>query len=363
MICNGLNYNRLTFKNQSLQSSGFRFFSLISAIYPPFLPLKKHFISSFLAVSSLMLASAPETISAKLPNVSVIQSVEHAALDETRRGIQDQLRAEGFENKITMAWQYENAQGDNALALQIAQKCVGNNADVIIAIPTTAAQAAISAARGSSIPIVFASVTDPIGSHIVSNLQKPGGHVTGVSNLTPIKPQFVLFKTIIPGLKRIGVIFNPGESNSVALNKIMAEEASKMGLEIVTASASKISDVKAAAESLAPKADCFFINNDNTALAAFDTVVKVGINEKRPVFVSDTDLVKKGAVAALGPNQYDLGKQAGALAAQILKGKDPGDLPVEFPVKQELKINLEAARKMGVTIPKELIAKSRARPK
>jgi putative ABC transport system substrate-binding protein len=362
MTRNGSNYSRLVFKTRFLKSFSILCFPpnfLKFLISPLYLSSKSHLLSYFFILIVLTGSLVPcMAASAKLLNVSVIQIISHPALDETRRGIQDQLQIEGFKDKINMTWRYENAQGNMALALQIAQKFAGENADIIIAIPTAAAQAAISATRSKPIPIVFASVTDPVGSQIVSNLKKPGNNVTGVSNLTPITPQFKIFKKIIPTLKRIGVIFNPGEMNSVALNEIMVKEASKMGLEIVTASASKISEVKAATESLVPKVDCFFINNDSTALAAFDSIVKVGVNEKRPVFVSDTDIVKKGAVAAWGPNQYELGKQAGALAAQVLRGENPGDLPVQFPIQQELEINLDAARKMGVVIPKELIKRA-----
>eukprot|EP01037_Dinobryon_pediforme_P015593 gene15593-15740_t len=136
----------------------------------------------------------------------------------------------------------------------IIQKFVGQKADIIVAIPTTPAQAAAQITQGSKIPVVFASVTDPVGTKLVIDPQKPEGNITG--------------------LKRLGIIYNPGEANSVILLEKTQSAAKDEGINLVAIPASKTSEVLTAAQNLIGKIDAIFINNDNTALAAFDAVTK-----------------------------------------------------------------------------------------
>src|SRR3990167_10566919 len=153
--------------------------------------------------------------------ISIIQIIEHPALNATREGLIDELHKLGYQEGDNLVLEYQSAQGNPSLAAQISQKFVSNQANVIVAIGTKAAQAAMNATKEAKIPVVFSSVTDPLGAKLVSNLKAPDGHVTGVSNFIPIEPQFKLFKKLVPNLRTIGVIYNPGEANSVALNKVI----------------------------------------------------------------------------------------------------------------------------------------------
>ena len=124
---------------------------------------------------------------------------------------------------------------------------------------------------------------------------------------------------------------------------------------MVTQVASQTSEVMQATNKLASSVEAIFISNDATALSAMAVIVKVAKTQKIPVFVSDTDIVEDGAIAALGPNQYELGKQTAAMIVRVLNGADIRSIPVEFPQKNELYLNSKAAKEFGVVLPQELI--------
>jgi len=265
--------------------------------------------------------------------ISILQTIEHPALNATRAGLLEELHKLGYKEGEDLIVDYQSAQGNAALAAQIAQKFVSDHADLIVAIGTKAAQAAMTATKGTQIPVVFSSVTDPLGAKLVMNLKAPEGHVTGVSNFVAVEPQFKLFKKLLPSLKTLGIVYDPGEANSVTLNNTMEQVAKKFDLKLVLATATKTSEVQAATQSLCGKVDAVFINNDNTALAAFKSVVKAAKDCGIPAFVSDVDLVDEGALAALGPDQVELGRQTGRMVNFILKNPKAPLPSVEFPEK------------------------------
>lgn len=265
--------------------------------------------------------------------ISILQIVEHPALNATREGLLDELKQLGYEDGKNVVVDYQSAQGNPALAAQISQKFVANKADVIIALATKAAQAAITAAKGTTIPVVFSSVTDPLEAKLVKDLKTPGDAATGVSNYIAVEPQFKLFQRIIPNLKTLGIVYDPGEDNSIALNEVMEKVAKEMGITLVFATAAKTSDVLAASQSLCGKVEAIFVNNDNTALSAFSSVVKAARSCDIPAFVSDIDIADQGATASLGPDQVALGRQTARMVDRILTNPDAPLPAVEFPEK------------------------------
>lgn len=286
-----------------------------------------------------------------IPLVAIVQVIECPALDQNYKGVIDQLKEEGLVDGKTMRLMHESAQGNPALATQIAQKFVGLKADVIVAIGTTVAQAAAQASQqvhDKAIPVVFTAVTDPVTAKLVNDLNKPGSTTTGISDHIALEKQLAFFQIVMPNLKTLGVIYNPGEANSVLLVKNLEKLAPKFKLLLVLATASKTSEVVAAAQSLIGKVGAIFINNDNTALAAFDGIVKLGKDNKIPIFSSDIDCMGQGALAALGPDQYLLGKQTAKMVIKVLrKEKKPCDIPVEFPTEILEKINKELAKEVN----------------
>ncbi|MBM3633463.1 MAG: ABC transporter substrate-binding protein [Alphaproteobacteria bacterium] len=293
-----------------------------------------------------MTFGATSSLPTTLYKIGVIQVIEHPALDATCKGIRDELTQLGF--KENLQWSWDSAQGNPALATQVAQKFVGQEVHLLIGIGTTAAQAALSASRDRKIPVVFASVTDPKGAKIM-------GNVTGVSNFVPPKDQFDVIMKILPNAQKIGVVYNPGEANSASLLTQMQDDSKKKGLELVPAAASKTSEVTSAAQSLIGKVDAIFINNDNTALAAINGIGQICRDNKIPLFASDGNLIESGALALLGADQYEIGRQTGRMIAKILRGEaKASDLQIEYPANVNVDLNNKIAESLGIKVPESL---------
>lgn len=308
-------------------------------------------------LSSLSLA-ALTAAAAQAAEITVATTaiVEHPALEAARDGIRDELKAAGYEEGRNLRFLHESAQGSPAIAAQIARKFVGQAPDVIVPISTPSAQAVASATK--DIPVVFTAVTDPLGARLVGDMKTPGGNVTGTTDLSPIGQHLDLVMEISPDAKTLGVPFNPGEANSVSLVNLIKQEAPARGLTVVEAPATKSSDVLSAAQSLIGKADVIYVPTDSTVVTALQAVVKVGVDNRIPVLAGDTDSVLQGAIAAIGFNYYDVGRQTGKMVLRVLKGEAPGAIAVEGVETTQLYVNPAMAEKMGVTLSESLLAKA-----
>lgn len=289
--------------------------------------------------------------------VAVTAIVEHPALDAARDGVKKALEEAGYKDGANLSFRYESAQGQPATAAQIAQKFAGENPNVIVAIATPSAQAMVTATQ--TIPVVFTAVTDPVSAQIVKDRKAPGGNVTGISDFSPLEAQFDLIKELVPAAKKIGVVFNPGEANSVALLNAVKALAPARNLQIVEASAGRTADVSAAAQSLVGKVDALYLPTDNTIISALGTVLAVGTDNKLPVFTGDTESVQKGSVASIGFDYFQVGLETGAVVVRILKGEKPGAIPVSNASGSNLVINAKAAAAMGVTVPPAVLARAK----
>jgi len=189
----------------------------------------------------------------------------------------------------------------------------------------------------------------------VKSWDASGTNVTGVSDLSPLAKHLELIKKVVPNAKRVGVVYSPGEANSVAIVEALKKEMPAAGLTLVEAPAARTVDVPSAAQSLVGKADVIYAPTDNNVMSAFEGIVKVAQQAKLPVVAADTDAVKRGAVAALGLNYYDLGRQTGKLVVRVLKGEAPGKIASQTSQTFELHVNPVAAQKQGVTLPEELV--------
>jgi putative ABC transport system substrate-binding protein len=281
--------------------------------------------------------------------VSICKVIEHEALDSVARGIMDY-----FKDNKNVQFKIDTCQCSQALALQIVSKFVNSGGDIFVSIGTIPAQASFKLAKQKKIKLVFSSVTNP--SSIAPSFK--GTNTTGVSNFIALKPQIELFRKIQPKLKKLGILFNTGESNSFDIVKKLRPITKEMGIELVEQGIQKASDIPQAINNLAQKVDAVFISNDNTSLTGISFIVSVCNKNKIPVYVSDTDQVEKGCLASLGPNQYQIGIQTGKIIGKIIEGTDIDSIPVEYPSSTETFINLKAAREIGITIPKEVLDKA-----
>lgn len=295
----------------------------------------------------------------KIVKIGIIQLVEHPSLDGAREGFIAALKEAGYEEGKNLKIDYQNAQGDVNNNMSIAQNLVADKNDVILAIATASAQAAAQSTK--DIPILFTAITDPVGAKLVESLEKPGGNVTGTSDTHPdaIKNTITAIKTFIPNAKKVGMIYNSGEPNSVVNVENAKKVIEELGLEAVETTVTASSEVKQAAESLVERADVFYIPKDNTVVSALESVITVANEKKIPTFVGEGDSVKRGTFASYGFEYHDLGYTTGKMAVEILNGKKPSEIPVGFPENLELFINKKAAEQEGITLTEEMLKDAR----
>ncbi|WP_024911238.1 ABC transporter substrate-binding protein [Chania multitudinisentens] len=290
-------------------------------------------------------ASAPKS-------VAIVSIVDHPALNATRDGIIDELKAAGYDqDKVKI--QFQSAQGNMATAGQIARKFIGDKPDAIVAISTPAAQSVVAATK--TIPVVFTTVTDPVAAKLVSSWQPSGTNVTGVSDSVAIGPQVDLILKVKPDAKRVGMVYSPGEVNSTVVVKELKDELTKRGMTLVEAPAPRTVDVTPAAKNLVGKVDVIYTNTDNNVISTYESLVNVANQAKIPLIAGDNSVVKRGAAAALGMSYYDLGRQTGKIVIRLLEGEQPGTIAPEVGNKLSLSVNPAAAEKQGVTLSADLI--------
>lgn len=281
--------------------------------------------------------------------VGVSQFAPHPSLDAATEGFKKALEDKGLKVKFVD----QNAQGDQNNTRSIAQKLAGDKVDMIFANATPSAQAALSVTK--DIPILFTSVTDPVGAGLVKSFDEPGDNITGTTDNHPDATKKTIdFMTKEVGAKKIGIVYNSGEQNSVVQVEAVEKLAKENGASLVKVSVSTSAEVKQASESLVGRVDAIYIPTDNTVVSALESVISVANSKKIPLFVGELDSMKKGAVAASGFSYYDLGYETGEMAAEILTGKKkPSEIPVALPQSLALMINKKAAEAQGLTVKDE----------
>ncbi|OXT08804.1 sugar ABC transporter substrate-binding protein [Thermoanaerobacterium thermosaccharolyticum] len=317
-------------------------------------------LAAFFIFSVVLSGCGSRTISSgsteKMITIGITQIVEHPALDSAREGFIKALKDNGYVEGKNVTFIQENAQGDMSTAQTIAKKFVDKNVDLIFSIATPTTQAVKKAT--STIPIVFTAVTDPVAAGLVNSLDKPGGNVTGTSDMEPINDQLKLIKDLVPGAKRVGIIYNAGEVNSTVQVKIAKDDAASLGYSIVEATVSNSSEVNQAAQSLVGKVDAIWLPTDNTVASSVAAIIKVANSAKIPVVAAEKGMVEGGSLATLGISYSDLGYQAGSMAIKILKGEKPANIKVETAKNLQLIINQKEADAIGLKIPDSIMKKA-----
>lgn len=304
-------------------------------------------VMALLMLSTIVVGAAPI-------KVGIVQLVEHLALDAAHDGFVDRLTELGYKEGTDIVYDFHSAQNDMPTAQTIAQKFAADRVDLVLAIATPAAQGAANVIR--DIPILITAVTDPVDAGLVQSFDKPGTNVSGTSDLTPVELQLELLKDIVPGAKRVGIIYNSGESNSVVQVDIAKEVAPKLSIELIESTATNTSEIMQAAQSLIGRVDAIYVPTDNTAVTAIESIVQVAENAQLPLIVGEEHSVESGALATVGLDYYELGRQTADMAHRILQdGADPAEMPIEYQSETSIMLNLSAAQRMGVTIPDAIL--------
>ncbi len=288
--------------------------------------------------------------------IGIVQIVEHPSLNTIRESIIKELELNGYKDGENIQIDYQNAQNDMTNLTTIVQKFVSSKVDLIIAIATPSAQQAMS--ETTEIPVIFSACTDPVGSGIVANLEKPGANVTGTSDAISAQMIMDLAQKLTPGIKTVGALYNLSEANSVSVINDLKEYAKNNGLVVEEATVASSADVQQAVNSLVGKVNAIFSPIDNTVASAMSVVADTAIDAKIPVYVGADSMVKDGGLATYGINYEILGQETAKMVVEVLKGKNPGDIPVKLMTEMDIYINPDTAADLGVTIPEDVLSKA-----
>lgn len=279
--------------------------------------------------------------------IGLVQMMEHPSLDEIREAILTELTTQGFDaSKVDI--DYQNGQGDMGTLNTIAQKFVGDDVDLIIAIATPAAQAA--AAATNDIPIIFSAVTNPVDAGLVGNLEKPDRNCTGTSDAIPTEQIFTLADELTPGIKTYGFLYNQGESNSVSVINDAKAALEAKGVKYIETCVITSGEVTSAAQSLISKVDAIFCPIDNTVAYAMPNLSQIAIEAKLPVYVAADSMVNDGGLATVGVNYTQLGVQTAQMAAKVLSGTAVSDVPVQVLTQYSTVVNKDTAAALGIEV-------------
>jgi putative ABC transport system substrate-binding protein len=310
---------------------------------------------SILIILAIFLVLVSSLAGAQEYRIGISQFVEHPALDAAREGFIEGLVEAGFSEE-NIEFIEQNAQADFATAQSIAQQFKSNNLDLILAIATPNAQAAANVIKDT--PVLFTAVTDPVEAGIVETMELPGGNLTGTTDMNPVAQQIELIKEFIPEITDLGVLYNPGEVNSVVQVDLVKEATAAMGIELHEGTVSNSSEVSLAASSLVGDVDAIYVPTDNIIVSALPSVLNITNQNNIPVFASENGQVRQGSIATLGIDYKLLGIQTGKMAARVLNGADTAEMAVESSDELKLYLNTKAAEDLGLEIPAAVLERA-----
>lgn len=286
----------------------------------------------------VILCTACGTEKQKKIEIGITQIVEHPSLDDVRKGVIDALKEKGYdENKINI--NYKNAQGDFGTAQVIAQE-FNNISDVIIAVSTPSAQAAVNNVKNK--PVFFSAVVNPENAGILRK------NVTGVSDKSPVKKQVELIEKLLPEAKNIGIVYNTSEQNSFYLTEEFTKAAEEKGYTVKVKGISNISEMASALDTLLPIIDVLYTSIDNTVASTYPLIVEKSNKANKPIIGATKSFADQGALAIDGISDYQVGYQTGEMVAKYLNGEKIENIPYEVVEKSEIHINKDVAEKFGI---------------
>ena len=290
---------------------------------------------------------------AQTKSLVILTLEDSETTDEMRAGIRDVLKAAGLQEGRQYKVQNANAQGSPEMAAKQALELIRGKPDVILALSQPSAQAA--AGHTTTMPIIFVGVTDPVEAGLVPGWGASGTNITGVSDALTLSRRVTLVRQIVPGARRVGVIYNPTDASSVAQVREFQTLLGEAGLVMVEATVTRSVDVASAARSMVGRVDLIYTLQDATVLKSYAQLVATANQTRLPLLASDVAHVRLGAVAALDITGRDVGLAAGRLTLRILRGVKPGTIPTEVMQKPPLHLNAEGAQRQGVVLSDALL--------
>jgi putative ABC transport system substrate-binding protein len=284
--------------------------------------------------------------------IGITQIASHPSLDQVREGIVSGLAESGWQDNRNIRILFKNANRDPALALPIAQSFVTDRVDVIVPITTQSTLAARSAT--ASIPIVFAGVTDPVGVGLVSDLNHPGGNITGTSDHWPFEKQLQLFKTLLPSMRKMGMLYSPSDTVSAVAVTELRRLAPQYNIELVTVPVSTTQDLYSSARILYKQVDAVYTGLDTLVVENLESVLRAAHEAHKPVLAGDVGTVERGGLATYGIDMHALGRATAVMIDKVLRGEQPGNIPVRIVSDGQAILNRSVLQELGITVPQDV---------
>lgn len=294
---------------------------------------------------------------AKKWKVSLIAFNNVVDVEETEQGVLAGLREAGLVEGRDYETKMLNAQGDMATVSSLIDSAVTDRADLLITLSTPTLQAALQKAR--NLPIVFTYVASPVAAGAGRSDAEHLPNVTGVYLTLEYEKVMAIFRECLPNARVVGSLFVPSEVNTVFHKDQLTAAASKAGLEVLTVPVSTSTDIADAALALTgQKLDALIQIPGNLIAASFATIAQAAQRARLPVFAFTGSQARSGAVVTLSRDYFDNGREGGLLAARVMRGENPAQIPFRPVSKTVLIVNLEAARAVGFTIPPALVKRA-----
>lgn len=301
---------------------------------------------SLLALGTIAAPMSAEAQDQEEINVGVLQFVEHESLDQNYQGFIDGLEEAGYVEGENLTLNYLNASGDTA-NLQSMSENVTNSSDYIFAIATPAAQAIANVEQKK--PVLFSSVSDPVGAGLVENLEEPEANITGTTDAGPIEDQVALLQAVVPDAERVGIIYNSGEANSMSEAEKATAALEAAGIEVVEATVTSTNDISQVMSGLVnDDVDAIFTVTDNTIASAMTLVGDLALEAELPIIGGSKDMALANGLTTYGLDYYELGKQTAGMLVEIIESGEI--IPVESADTLELVVNEENAETLGLDL-------------
>lgn len=285
--------------------------------------------------------------------VGICQLVQHDALDAATKGFKDALKEKLGDD---VEFDEQNAANDSATCATIANQFVSNKVDLIMANATPALQAA--AAATADIPIVATSITDYATALEISDWAgKTGKNITGSSDLAPLKEQAEMIKELIPETKKVGILYNSGESNSKYQATEVAKALKDLGIESKEYTSADSNDLASVVTSACAEVDVIYIPTDNTMASNTGIVNNIAEPAKIPVVAGEAGTCKGCGIATLSIDYYSIGKKAGEMAYEILvNGANPAEMEIEYADELTKQYVASRSKALGITVTDDYVA-------
>jgi ABC-type uncharacterized transport system substrate-binding protein len=296
---------------------------------------------------------------ARIHRIGILSPVSGSVFPARVEAFRQRLRELGYVEGKNLVIEYRYTEGKGERLPDLVAELVRLKVDIIVTIGPGATLAAKKAS--GTIPIVFASANDPVGTGIVSSLARPGGNITGLSLMVPDLDgkRLELLKEAFPKVVRVAFLWNPSGSRGNLALTVMEAAAKALGLKLLSLEVRSLDDFESAfARAKKERAQALITTTGGLINTQQRRVLDFAAKNRLPAIYHYTEFVEAGGLMSYGPDNTDVWRRAGDFVDKILKGVKPGDLPIEQPKKFEFIINLNAAKQIGLTIPPNVLARA-----